>query len=49
MYEDLSEGLATMRYYVGLDVEGTESIPDIDQMEKTLEELFVETIGGIES
>lgn len=38
MYEDLSEGLATMRYYVGLDVEGTESIPDIDQMEKTLEQ-----------
>ena len=38
LYEDLTEGLDTMRHYVGLDAESMENIPDIDRMESTLEQ-----------
>ena len=38
LYEELSEGLDTMKRYVGLESEGAERLPDIDRMEVTLEQ-----------
>jgi len=38
LYEELSEGLDTMKHYVGLESEGAERLPDIDRMELTLKQ-----------
>ena len=37
LYSELSEGLSTMKQYVGLNTEGKERIIDIDAMQQTLE------------
>ncbi len=38
LQEELSKGLQTMKYYVGLDAEGEARLIDIERMEKTLTE-----------
>lgn len=38
MYEELKEGLETMKQYVGLEVEGKERVTDIEAVRKTLME-----------
>lgn len=38
LYEELSEGLDTMKGYVGLGSTGAERLPNIDRMEATLEQ-----------